>query len=226
MTGDDGWEGVGYAPAELRAAQTYERLKSAILSGRLGSGIALVETQIAAELGVSRTPVREALTRLRHDGLVERRERQLVVRRRSAEEILDIYDARIILEAGAARRAAGRRTETDLVLMLQSIEMGERITSGIPSELARLNVEFHRTVWSATHNDTLIDLLGRLSLHLGRYPETTLSFPGRWESACGEHRDLMRAIEDRDEDRAAAIAEQHFRAARDIRLKLQASELG
>ena len=82
------------------------------------------------------------------------------------------------------------------------------------------NQEFHRAIWEATHNRSLIDLLDRLHLHLLRYPVTTLTAPGRWEQALAEHRDLLSAIIDRDPDRAGQAAELHFSAARDVRLAM------
>ncbi|WP_201777997.1 FCD domain-containing protein, partial [Jiangella alkaliphila] len=71
-----------------------------------------------------------------------------------------------------------------------------------------------------SHNGSLIDLLGRLSMHLGRYPATTLAYPGRWETSNREHEQLVDAIEARNGELAADLAGQHFTAARDIRLKL------
>jgi DNA-binding GntR family transcriptional regulator len=75
-------------------------------------------------------------------------------------------------------------------------------------------------VWRASHNESLLDLLERLNLHLARYPETTLSYPGRWEQAKLEHSRLTDAIEARDSERAYDVALSHFREARDIRLIL------
>src|ERR1700754_1808293 len=90
-------------PADDRQPTPYERLKQAILDGELVPGQQLVEISLAQWCQVSRTPIREALSRLEQDGLALRTDRGLVVRERSPEEILDIYDTRIVLEAMAAR---------------------------------------------------------------------------------------------------------------------------
>jgi DNA-binding FadR family transcriptional regulator len=74
-------------------------------------------------------------------------------------------------------------------------------------------------MWAAGHNATLIELLDRLQAHVARYPETTLSDPGRWQTALEEHDALVDAIDDRDETRARRLAEAHMSAARDIRLR-------
>ena len=90
--------------------------------------------------------------------------------------------------------------------------------------MVEANNRFHRAVWQSTHNESLIDLLERLNLHLGRYPGTTLRSPGRWATSLKQHEELVDAIERRDADRAAALANDHFAAARDIRLELFARE--
>ena len=107
---DDTIAGV---PGATLPGGAYERLKNAIITGELGPGTHLVESSLARLCQVSRTPVREALTRLEQDGLVHQGARGLVVRERSPEEILDIYETRIVLEATAARLAAERHTALD-----------------------------------------------------------------------------------------------------------------
>jgi DNA-binding GntR family transcriptional regulator len=198
----------------------YERIRDAILDGELGPGEPLVELSIARWCGVSRTPVREALRRLEQDGLVRRGERGLVVRERSPEEILDIYDARIVLEASAARTAAQRHTAFDRIRLDKLLRACRSAPTDDISALVRSNREFHRGIWEASHNETLKDLLDRLNLHLLRYPATTLANPGRWQEALDQHADLIAAITARDEATAAEIAARHFTQARDIRLAL------
>jgi DNA-binding GntR family transcriptional regulator len=201
----------------------YEQLKQAILSGEFQPGQPLVENTLATWCQTSRTPVREALRRLEQDGLIDSSDRGLVVRKRSPEEILDIYDTRMVLEGAVARVAAERRTEHDIRLMrLLWQKFGD--VSGSDA-MVEANRQFHRAVWKASHNESLLDLLERLSLHLARYPETTLSAPGRWQTAHRQHKQLVDAIEKRDGDGAHAIALSHFADARDIRLELFANEI-
>jgi DNA-binding GntR family transcriptional regulator len=194
-------------------------LKQAILQGELAPSQPLVENDLAEWCQVSRTPIREALTRLEQDGLIERADRGLIVRERSPEDILDIYETRIALEATVARVAAERRTEYDLRSMRRVLDQS-RATSRGNVDRVELNRQFHRTIWVASHNESLIDLLERLNLHLARYPATTLSFPGRWKQALDEHQALVDAIEHRDGARASSVALTHFTEARDIRIKL------
>lgn len=202
-----------------RQLSPYVLLKRAIMMGELLPGQPLVELALADRYKVSRTPIREALTRLEQDGLAQRGDRGLLVRESSPEEVLDIYDTRIVLESKAASLAAERRTSFDLVSMRRAGERVHRDDSN-PYQVAERNRQFHRTIWRAGRNQSLIDLLERLNMHLGRYQATTLAFPGRAASSQAEHLELTDAIEERDSERAAEIATRHFTVARDIRLKL------
>jgi DNA-binding GntR family transcriptional regulator len=199
----------------------YDLIKDGILEGRFGPGYALVETTLAQTYEVSRTPIREALTRLEQDGLVQRSDRGLIVRERSPEEILDIYETRIVLEATAARVAAARRNQIDLIT-LRRISDQELNAPVAEQDMAEANRVFHRAVWKATHNESLRDILMRLDLHLLRFPSTTLSRPGRWEESVAEHRQMLDAIEAQDGTLAAEIATKHFTEARDLRLAIWA----
>jgi DNA-binding GntR family transcriptional regulator len=213
--------GTEYASSSLaERLPPYERLKRAILGGELQPGQSLVEATLAAWCGVSRTPIREALLLLQQDGLVYRNERGMAVRERSPEEILDIYDTRLVLEAMAGRVAAERRTPHDLRTLRISLARGLQVTSSDVDGMIDFNKNFHAAVWRAGHNESLIDLLERLNMHLARYPGTTMSSPGRWEEALAEHQALADAIERRDGDAAHEIALRHFSRARDIRLAL------
>lgn len=86
--------------------------------------------------------------------------------------------------------------------------------------MVETNTAFHRAVWTAGRNRALMDLLERLLMHVGRYQETTISYPERWEEANEQHFALVDAIEARDEEKAAMVAAEHFSASRDIRVKL------
>jgi DNA-binding GntR family transcriptional regulator len=193
-------------------------VKQAILDRGLSPGESLVETALADRFGVSRTPIREALQRLEQDGLVERGDRGLVVRDVSPEEILDIYEARIALEGTAARLAADRRTNLDIVQIRRQLAAMSEVEKRDELRMAETNRGFHAAVWLASHNPSLLDLFNRIDQHLARYPVTTLSHPGRWETAIAEHADLLDAIERRDGVNAEKLAVHHFTEARDIRL--------
>lgn len=199
---------------------TYDRLRDGIVSGEFPPGMHMVETSLAKTLGVSRTPIREALSRLEQDGLVERGSRGLQVRQRSPAEILEIFEVRIVLEGTAARLAAERHTEVDRIRIQGHLNKLEAQEASTPSVLAAINREFHRSIWQASHNRTLVDMLERLSVHLFRYPFTTYEAEGRAESSLLEHKELAEAIMSRDGDKAARLASHHMTIARNIRLEM------
>lgn len=201
------------------AASTYERLRDLIVSNALPDSEPLIEVTLADRLGVSRTPVRDALRQLEQDGLVERHGRGLRIRQLGPEEILEIYEVRETLEAAAARAAAARRTELDLsrleAIHNQMTELGDDLDQRVS-----WNNQFHETLWRASHNATLQEFMSRLIIRVSRYSHTTLEFPGRWERILKEHGELLTAIRAHDPDSAAAVAASHMAAARDIRLRL------
>ena len=209
-------------PSETRSP--YEVLRQEIIAGQVDQGESLVETALAKRLGVSRTPVREALKKLEQDGLIERHDRGLRIKMRSAEEILEIYEVRIVLEELAARLAAHRRTPFDLARLQAAHDQMAARRPETAAEQIGINRTFHQTLWRAAHNSTLIDQLQRLTDHVSRYSSTTLGSEGRWEEAVREHADILEAVTKSDADAAARIASQHFVAARDIRLRMYASE--
>jgi DNA-binding GntR family transcriptional regulator len=202
----------------------YARLHEGIITGEYAAGEQLVETVLATQFGISRTPIREALRRLEQDGLVERGSRGMQVCRRSPEEILEIYEVRIILEAAAARAAAERGTTLDLMRLEQ---LHAAMVAAEPNDgdtLATTNRKFHEIIWSMSHNKTLVDLLTRLHAHLIRYRETTLTYPDRWQTVLKEHEELIEAIKNKDGDRAADIATSHMAGARNTRLLMYADD--
>lgn len=203
------------------ATSVYERIREAILSGRFAAGQLLGENALAAEFGTSRTPVREALHRLEIEQLVERASRGVRVRASSPEEILDIYEVRITLEGAAAKGAAQRATELDLV-RLRAAQEAMRAVGDDPAERARTNRAFHEALWQASHSPTLDDLLRRLHAHLIRYPTTTLAHGTRWDEVLEQHDAMLAAIQARDADGARRLAEEHMTGARDVRLQMYA----
>lgn len=207
----------------IKRITPYQRIKQAIQSGEFLPGQPLVESALAEWCEVSRTPIREALTRLDQDGLIHRTKHGLTVRDRSPEEILDIYETRMILEVSAAEFAAERRGSHDLLLLHRLVNKLDNVDS--LDTRVETNARFHRTVWRAAHNDSLTELLDRLELYLARYPAGALSTPGRWERTCEQHRGLVEAIDARDTEEAARIAREHLAERRDAHLSVLSEDV-
>lgn len=211
--------------SESKTTTVYEQLRHDLTRGDIEPGQRLAESALVRRYGVSRTPVREALIRLEHDGLIERRGNTVFARQRSPQEVLDIYRVRVFLEGAVAASAAQRRTETDLIRIEAAVVQGEAATSADGSELQDLNTRFHEALADASHNATLVELQGRLTRQIARLPSTTLTYPGRWDTTLAEHRAIFDAIRTGDADRAEQLARDHMQAACDIRLALMAVEL-
>jgi len=204
------------------AKSMYEDLREEIVTGVYPPGEALRENTLADRFGTSRTPVREALRRLEQDGLVERGARGMQVRAPKPEEILEIYEVRIVLEAAAARAAAERRTEFDLLRLEQIHEAMLSAESKDPDQMVESNRRFHEHVWIASHNSTLVTMLHRLNAHLVQYRDTTLTHGDRWKVVLKDHEAMLSAIRGRDAESAADLAEKHMTGARNARLQMYA----
>lgn len=198
----------------------FAKLREEILSGVHTPGTAFREIPLTERFGVSRTPIREALSRLEQERLLVRVGRGLRVPEADPERVIQVYDLRIQLEGTAAGEAARAHQLSDL-LRLEALLARDRALEN-PSDQQRIttNLEFHEAIWQATHNPVLIDLLDRLNTHLIHSPRSTLSVGDRWERALDEHETILRAIENRDADEATQLLREHMQDAKRTRLGL------
>lgn len=198
----------------------YDRIRTAILNGEYRPGDTLVETLVAKAFGVSRTPVREAFLRLEQDGLLQHNGRKLMVHEPTPQEVLEIYDCLIVLEGMAAQWASRMSTDYDRAVMRRAQGEMAELRDKRPAEMLAVDHAFHVSIWQASHNAALCDLLERLQVHIRRYPEPGVSQPGRWDEAIQEHRSILEAIEARDESAARKAGMAHTTAARNLRLDM------
>ena len=198
----------------------YETLRKEISAGTLEPGATLKEVALSERFGVSRTPVRDALMRLTEDGLLERTQRGLEVQGDDPEVVVQVYDMRILLEEEAAGRAAERHTIGEVLRLDALLTRDRRLENPDETTVVRTNLEFHETIWEATHTPVLIDLLNNLSTHLIHAPRSTLGEGDRWERSLDQHEQLLQAIQSRDVETARQTARKHFEEARAIRLQI------
>jgi DNA-binding GntR family transcriptional regulator len=201
----------------------YERIVAALLSGDLARGGALTDVGVAAVLGIGRTPVHEALCQLEFEGLIRRRlGDSFVVAELDQGETVDLYAVRERLEGMAASLAAQHATpEENAVLRRMCMEHGDACReSDDLSTHKRLNAQFHRQICRMSRNGFVTRALDslRITLALG----TTLSAPGRLESAIAEHEELVDVIARQDVVKAEAVARRHVRTA--LRARLEQSD--
>ena len=145
----------------------HDRLRDDILNGRYPPGSRLNESQIARDMDISRIPVREALVRLRENGLVMKHDRRgMFVTKLSDEEIQQINSVRIILEAEALRLCRSNMNKKQAAKLRTLVEKMENWDSGSGDAAADIDIEFHRTLWAVAGNPYLVDALDTLSTAL------------------------------------------------------------
>lgn len=202
------------ANSHPRTAQqlAYEVVRRAILRGALVPGTRLTQNQLAEQLELSTTPVREALRRLAGDGLVQiDAHRGAIVRGLHRTELSEIYELRLLLEPLAIRKAAERITEEDLARAEDLWkQMADHSDIGAWSETNR---EFHAIFAQAAQSPTLMKILRGLRDSAAPYVRWSIVLhPGFPITANEEHRQLLDACRARDGDRAAQVEELHLRA--------------
>ncbi|MGE5767153.1 MAG: GntR family transcriptional regulator [Bacteroidota bacterium] len=206
-------------PASL-ADQAYEGLLAAIGAGRLKPGERVRETALAEQLGISRTPIREALQRLARDGLVQLDARNGArIAELSLGAIQELYDLREILEGSTARLAALGASANDLQ-RLNAILAKEAAHLDDPAALAKLNKLYHRTLCEAANNRYLSSAVATFSTTLVLLGPTTLAAHSRADESHAEHRAVVEAVAAGDAERAEALMRGHIRRAREIRLAM------
>lgn len=200
-----------------------EALRAAIMDGNLSPGTTLQEERLAKELSMSRTPIREALQQLRNDGLVELGAHQsAIVSTVTTDDILAIYLVREVLEGLVARLAAWRATPEHHEAMLAILRnMDAAAEEGKVAELVKLNLLFHARLRQIVENRYLNQFLEQVEYAVKRFGNTTYSYPGRDRASIAEHRAIIEAILAQDADRAEALATQHMRNARQVRLQMR-----
>lgn len=194
---------------------TLERLRKMILSGELAAGTHLQERAFAERLGVSRTPLREAITRLITEGLVTRSTRGApTVSRISVSEIVEILHVRRLLECEAARQAASVNSAPENWLTfkatIEKFLKGER-----PDALTHADFDFdlHMHIAKTAGSKLLMEMIQGLKLKTRIFDQGEI--PSRFEPGAGEHLDIIAAILARDPQAAEAAMRRHIENARE-----------
>jgi len=193
----------------------FELLENDILSGKYRQGDSLNELKISEELGVSRTPVREAIRQLELEGLVAYiPNRGVVVRGFSAEDVRDIYQIRLMIEGMTARRAVENITPEILTELKEIIELEEFYTNKEDAEkLSGIDSRFHEAIYRASGSRFLTKTLKTFHHYVNYARNISLSDPERAKGTYLEHKAIYEAICDRDRELAEILMEQHIRNA-------------
>ena len=196
----------------------YRRMLDEIRTGTLHPGARLRETELADRLGISRTPVREAIRQLEADGLVTHLPRQgASIRTLDYAEVIELYEMRAVLEGTAARLAA--RVASDIEVE-ELTALNADLAKAVPGTSAQeLNRQFHRTLLDAARNRFLVKSMSALQKTLLILGPTTLADPERAASAVAEHDAVLQGLRARDASMAEAAMRTHVEAALKMRIK-------
>lgn len=189
----------------------FHTLREAILRGDLKPGERLMELQLAEKLGVSRTPIREAIRMLEQEGLaVTMPRRGAEVARMTLKDMEDVLEIREALDELAVRIACARITDEQLQKLSEVKRQFESSTqTGDVKQIAEADVSFHDVIYEATGNPKLVTLLNNLREQVYRYRVEYLKNPKNYPVLIKEHEAILQSLKDREVGRAVSAMQEH-----------------
>jgi len=207
-----------------RGGKAYQRLRDAIATGRLKPGARVLESELARLLGMSRTPIREAIAALETDGLVAvDGARGRVVAQLDYQSVMELYAVIEVLESTGAAMAARHASDMEIGALREMLGMEERILKDA-GRLADHNRRFHEAIYHCSHNRYMVKLLQYLQTAKLLLQPVGRTGDERRETALPEHRAIVAAIEAHDPAAAEAAMRRHIRLAQQARIKLLLQE--
>jgi DNA-binding GntR family transcriptional regulator len=197
---------------ELLSQKVYRVLKTEIVKGFLEPGTKLFEDKIATQMGVSRTPVREAIQKLAAEGLIKITPNQtLVVTEVSLEDVKEVLQIRGILEGLATRVAAQKITRQEIEELEEIItQMGLYVTKKDLTSYCKLDDEFHNLILHICGNKWIIQIRDNLGNFLYRFRIKSLSVPGRLKCSLEEHQKIMESLKEKNPEKAEQLSKKHM----------------
>lgn len=196
--------------------RVFEIVREQIVTGRLGDNAPIRQDALAAELGVSKIPLREALARLEQEGLISSQaNRGYFVKPLSADQLDELFALRLAIEPKAAARAAELAGDAERAAAMEAFERLDSAAAGNLSEVAVRNREFHVALVQNTGRLLTVQLVERLSILAERYVVAHLEPAGRDARAHQEHRELLDAYLARDGARLEQLLVGHIIATLD-----------
>lgn len=201
--------------------RVFNLLRNDILNGKYEPGESLIETRLSEELGVSRTPIREAIRQLELEGLVQSiPNKGAVVKGVSAQDIHDIYTIRMLIEGLAARWAVEKITPEELDELKEAVDLEEFYTNKNDSNhLLLFDSKFHDIIYKACKSKPLMHTLSSFHHYVQRSRKASMNSPVRAKAVLEEHKAILKAIIDKDQDRAEKLTTEHVRNASENLIK-------
>lgn len=190
----------------------FNTLKDGILTGRLKPGERLLENQLADELGVSRTPIREALRMLELENLVDLIPRRgALVKNMSEKDIKNVLEIRKVLEELAAGLAAENITSREIAELKEAhMNFVESFGRGDSTEVLEADTRFHEIIFNATDNEKLVQIISNISIQIYRYRIAYLKLLKNISVPSEQHISLINAFERRESKKAKEIIKEHI----------------
>jgi len=209
--------GYSFAAERTRGEEVYEKIRTCILKGEFAPATPLSEYRLAARFKLSRTPVREALTRLERDGMVRAvAGRGAFVSEISAQDIMEIYQVREPLESYAARVAAEKLNVAGLRELTEVVEeMHKCAAAGYVNETFATDIRFHKIIIGATQNQRMTEILATLDDQMHRIRWMWSHKPMWLDRAVEEHDAIFRCLKKHDAEGAEKAMRKHLRASCD-----------
>ena len=196
------------------ADQVFEHLETDILSGKYQRGDLLTENRLCEILGVSRTPIREALRRLQQEHLIVETGKGSLVLGISDDDLRDIYLIREALEGKAARRAAESASDDEINELKSALELQEFYLAKHNSDQIRLmDNRFHEILYKISGSHVFYNTLLPLHKKVQKYRKVSLQSQSRANESVAEHREILNSIINRDADSAERFTAQHVKNA-------------
>lgn len=200
----------------------FESIRGAIISGNLKPGERLMEVQLAEKLGVSRTPIREAIRKLELEGLVVMIPRKgAYVAGLSIKDITDVLEIRAAMEGLASALAALRITDEEIeALELVAVEFHKALEDDDIPGMIQKDMEFHDKIFKASRNERLIQLTNNLREQVQRFREMYITNYNKSKQLSTEHYEIAEAISKRDIEQAERLAKKHIENAENYIMKM------
>ena len=204
-----------FAPEQTYKTKVYAALKQAIVTMDIYSSSEpawLDERQLSEKLGVSRTPVREAVAMLEQEGFVKSMPRRgIMVLRKTRREVIEMVQAWAALESMAARLAVAVASDADIKKLRRIFEGFDEVhkPSDFVSEYSVANIEFHQTLVQLSGSTTLVDITSNIFMHVRGLRQITIGRDDRAERSIQDHLAIIEALERRDSDAAERLSRDH-----------------
>ncbi len=196
------------------ADQVFENLENDILSGKYARGELLTESKLSVTMGVSRTPIREALRRLSQEHIIEETGKGSVVVGITEEDLRDIFFIRRKIEPECAAMAAKNRSDEQVAALREAVEFQEFYLGKKDTEKIKLmDSRFHETIYHMSASTVFSDVLVPLHRKIQKYRKASVSNKSRAAASVDEHRSIFEAIAAGDEEQTRKLFSKHLENA-------------